>query len=226
MDGFATRSHDSADSRDDVSASQWAGRTKGRKTVHDEESNVPSVRAIVTALCIMFIVAQLTALHFFYEPQDRLLALSLLFSPLGVLARWRMMKFNSWRPSFPIGTFACNITACALAGSLGTLLAGNPGPRERIALVAIIAGFGGTLSSVARFIVEIIAGMDPVLFRFDGVIYAVASVFAGVFVSFFFSASVDWADETQPSTDDVASDMPSFIPSMAPTLIPSMPPTT
>ena len=115
-------------------------RTKGRRTVHDEESEVPSIRAIFTALFIICLVAQLTSLSFFKKPEDRLLALSLLFSPLGVLARWRMMKFNSWRPGFPLGTFACNVTACALSGTLGSLLAGKPGPRERIALVSIIAG--------------------------------------------------------------------------------------
>lgn len=79
----------------------------------------------------------------------------------------------------------------------GSLLAGNPGPRERTALVAVIAGFGGTLSSVARFIVEILAGMDPILFRMDGVYYAVCSVFWGLLVSFVFSASVDWADSVE-----------------------------
>ena len=174
--------------------SQHLSRTKGLRTVHDEESDVPSIRAIFTALFITCLVAQLTSLTFFKKPEDRLLALSLLFSPLGVLARWRMMKFNSWRPSFPLGTFACNVTACALSGTLGTLIAGNPGPRERIALVSIIAGFGGTLSSVARFIVEILSLLDPILFRFDGFYYAIASVGTGILVSFLFAASVDWAD--------------------------------
>jgi fluoride ion exporter CrcB/FEX len=107
----AERSVDSFDTGEDLSNSAphrtpHGGRTKGRRTVHDEESEIPSVRAIITALFIMCLVAQLTSLNFFYEPDDRLLALSLLFSPLGVLARWRMMKFNAWRPSFPIGTFA------------------------------------------------------------------------------------------------------------------------
>ncbi|OEU18775.1 hypothetical protein FRACYDRAFT_237057 [Fragilariopsis cylindrus CCMP1102] len=175
-------------------SSQRITRTKGRRTVHDEESEIPSIRAIFTALFIMCLVAQLTSLTFFKKPEDRLFALSLLFSPLGVLARWRMMKFNSWRPNFPVGTFLCNVTACALSGTLGTLLAGNPGPRERIALVSIIAGFGGTLSSVARFIVEILSLMDPILFRLDGLYYATASVLAGLLVSLMFAASVDWAD--------------------------------
>lgn len=189
----------SFDSADDSLAtnSQKMSRTKGLRTVHDEESDVPSIRAIFTALFITCLVAQLTSLTFFKKPEDRLLALSLLFSPLGVLARWRMMKFNSWRPSFPLGTFACNVTACALSGTLGTLIAGNPGPRERIALVSIIAGFGGTLSSVARFIVEILSLLDPILFRFDGFYYAVASVGTGILVSFLFAASVDWADSVE-----------------------------
>ncbi|KAL3904290.1 MAG: hypothetical protein SGILL_010125, partial [Bacillariaceae sp.] len=191
----------SADSGDEMSTSAShrpnVGRTKGLRTVHDEDSEVPSVRAIITALSIMCLVAQITSLQFFYEPEDRLLALSLLFSPLGVLARWRMMKFNAWRPSFPLGTFACNVAACALSGTLGSLLAGNPGPKERIALVAVIAGFGGTLSSVARFIVETLSLMDPVLFRLDGVYYAITSAVCGVLISFLFSASVDWADSVE-----------------------------
>jgi fluoride ion exporter CrcB/FEX len=162
-----------------------------------EESETPSVRAIISALFILSIVAQITSLNFYYEPEDRLIALSLLFSPLGVLTRWRLSKFNNWRPSFPIGTFACNISACALSGTLGSLLAGNPDPRERIALVSLIAGFGGTLSSVARFIVEVLAGVDPILFRADGVNYAVISVCSGLIISFLFTASVDWADNTE-----------------------------
>lgn len=108
---LAEGSVESMDTGEDLSASTphrtpYGGRTKGRRTVHDEESEIPSVRAIITALFIMCLVAQLTSLNFFYKPEHRLLALSLLFSPLGVLARWRMMKFNAWRPSFPIGTFA------------------------------------------------------------------------------------------------------------------------
>lgn len=80
---------------------------------------------------------------------------------------------------------------------MGSLLAGNPGPRERIALVAIVAGFGGTLSSVARFIVEILSLMDPILFSLDGIYYAFASAVFGLLVSFLFSASVDWADSVE-----------------------------
>jgi fluoride ion exporter CrcB/FEX len=156
--------------------------------------DIPSVRAVVTALFLLAVVTQGTSLSFFSDPEHQQLALSLLFSPLGVLARWRLSKYNNWRPSFPIGTFTANILACALSGGLGTLLAGSPGPRESIVLVSFIAGFGGTLSSLATFIVEVLAGVDPVLLRFDGIIYAVLSIFWATFTGFLFSASADWAD--------------------------------
>lgn len=160
---------------------------------------VPSVRAICTALYLLSLVTQCTSLSFFSEPEDQQIALSLLFSPMGSLARWRLSKLNDWRPGFPIGTFCCNILACSLSGSLGSLLAGNPGPRERTVLTSVIAGFGGTLSSLATFIVEVLAGVDPLLLQFDGLIYAVSSIGWAIVVGFAFSASVDWADETSPT---------------------------
>ncbi len=168
----------------------------------EEEDEVPSVRAVITAIFIMALVTQCTSISFFSAPDDQQVALSLLFSPLGVLARWRLSKFNRWRPNFPLGTFTANLLACALSGSLGSLLAGNPGPRERIFLVSVIAGFGGTLSSLATFVVEILAGIDPILFRFDGMIYAVASIGCALVIGFVFSASVEWADATQNLTAD------------------------
>jgi len=183
--------------REDVPDNDVENNTNAAGIMKDTEPrDTPSVRAIATALFILAIVTQATSISFFQDTENQQLALSLLFSPLGVLARWRLSKLNSRRPTFPIGTFTANVLACSLSGSLGTLLAGNPGPRERIVLVSVIAGFGGTLSSLAAFIVEILAGVDPILFRFDGIIYAVLSVFWAGVAGFVFSASVDWADET------------------------------
>jgi fluoride ion exporter CrcB/FEX len=169
-----------------------------------DKNEMPSLRAVITAIFIMALVTQCTSISFFKDPTYQQIALSLLFSPLGVFARWRLAKLNNWRPTFPVGTFSCNILACALSGSLGRLLAGNPGPRERIVLVSIVAGFGGTLSSVAAFIVEVLAGVDPILFRFDGFVYAAASIGCAVVVGFVFSASEEWADQTEsdPVVDD------------------------
>ena len=163
---------------------------------HEEETprRIPSLRAVFTALFIIAVVAQCTSIYFFSNLEDQQIALSLLFSPLGVLARWRLSQWNT--NSFPRGTLTANLLACALSGSLGSLLAGNPGPKERIVLQSIVAGFGGTLSSLATFIVEILAGIDPILFRFDGVLYAIVSVVGALVIGFGLSASVEWADET------------------------------
>jgi fluoride ion exporter CrcB/FEX len=198
---------------------------ENRESEHKkDEREIPSVRAIVTAIFIMALVTQCTSLSFFTDPQNQQLALSLLFSPLGVLARWRLSKYNSWRPSFPIGTFTANILACALSGSLGSLLAGNPNDEERVILVSLIAGFGGTLSSLAAFVVEVLAGIDPMLFRFDGVFYAVTSIACALVAVFVFSASVDWADRTVSDEDMSAGDA-TIAPSLAPSLMPSFAPT-
>lgn len=161
------------------------------------ERETPSIRAVATALFIIALVTQCTSISFYTDYDSQVVALSLLFSPLGVFARWRLSKYNSWRLTFPIGTFTANMLACALSGGLGRLLAGNPGERERLVLVSFINGFGGTLSSVASFIVEILAGTDPVLLRLDGVIYALWSLFGATVIGFVFSASADWADTTE-----------------------------
>lgn len=171
-----------------------------------EEKEMPSLRAVITAFFVLALVTQCTSISFFTEPSNQQIALSLLFSPLGVFARWRIAKLNVWKPTFPLGTFTCNILACALSGSLGSLLAGNPGPRERIVLVSIVAGFGGTLSSVAAFVVEVLAGVDPLLFRFDGIVYAVASIGCAMVVGFVFSGSAEWADITSSTESLVVND--------------------
>ena len=110
------------------------------------------------------------------------------------MARWRLSRYNGIRPGFPLGTFSCNLLACALHGSLGSLLAGNPGPRERIVLVAFISGFGGTLSSVGMFIVEVLQGIDPLLLRLNGVYYASSTIFWGMVIGLVTMSGVDWAD--------------------------------
>lgn len=159
-----------------------------------EERELPSVRAIATAIFVILVIAQVTSLSFYNDPGDQQLAISLLFSPLGVLARWRLSKYNAIRPGFPLGTFCCNLLACALSGSLGALLAGNPGPRERTVLVGIISGFGGTLSSVAAFVLEILRGVDPLLLRWDGVMYAGCTLFWGMAIGLVTESGMDWAD--------------------------------
>jgi fluoride ion exporter CrcB/FEX len=183
---------------------------KKRKAAEDE---MPSLRAVITAIFIMALVTQITSIFFFNTPENQQIALSLLFSPLGVFARWRLAKLNRWKPTFPIGTFSCNILSCALSGSLGTLLSGNIGENQQIVLSSIVNGFGGTLSSLASFIVEILAGVDPILLRYDGVVYAAASIGCAMVVGFVFSASVEWADVVTRTATAATT-----VPSAAPTI--------
>jgi fluoride ion exporter CrcB/FEX len=188
--GIRVAANDQSESAPDDSETETA------PPLRHTEDQMPSLRAIITAVFIMALVTQCTSLSFFDDPKNQELALSLLFSPLGVLARWRLSRLNAWRPTFPLGTFTSNMLACALSGGLGNLLAGEPGPLESIVLVSFINGFGGTMSSLASFVVEILAGVDPILMRFDGMIYAFLSIFWAMVIGLLFSTSADWADET------------------------------
>jgi len=168
-----------------------------------EESEMPSVRAIATAIFMLLVVTQLTSLSFFRDPTQHQIALALFFSPLGVLTRWRISRYNRLIAGFPIGTFISNMLGCALSGSLGQLLAGNPGPRERIVLQSLIRGFAGSLSSVSALVVEVLAGTDPLLFRFDGFTYASCTIFWGAVIGFIVETSLDWAETSAaPAVDD------------------------
>ncbi|GAX10293.1 hypothetical protein FisN_3Lh494 [Fistulifera solaris] len=188
--GIRVAANDQSESAPDDSETETA------PPLRHTEDKMPSLRAIITAVFIMALVTQCTSLSFFDNPENQELALSLLFSPLGVLARWRLSRLNAWRPTFPLGTFTSNMLACALSGGLGNLLAGEPGPLESIVLVSFINGFGGTMSSLASFVVEILAGVDPILMRFDGMIYAFLSIFWAMVIGLLLSTSADWADQT------------------------------
>lgn len=197
-------SNDNNSSSSHISNSQESNnnnRGENNNPAEDEKSekgdmdSPPSVRAVITAVFILFIVTQLTSIFIFTQPNEQQFAISLLFSPLGVFCRWRLSKWNTRYPNFPIGTFAANMLACSLSGSLGRILAGSPGKDERIILTSIIAGFAGSLSTLATFVVQTLNMVDVILGRLDGVVYAVVTLFVGAIVGLLMSQSVDWADE-------------------------------
>ena len=108
----------------------------------------PSIRAIATAIFTMSLVSLLSSLIFFgHSFKVQRFSISLLCSPLGVLTRWKLSNSYNRNSKYPFGTFMCNVLGCALSGSLGSLLAGNPASEERIVLVSIIAGFAGKIDS-------------------------------------------------------------------------------
>lgn len=83
-----------------------------------------SVRSCATFLFGIMFVLLISAVIVF--PKHRPLLISLLFTPFGCLARWKLMtKYNKTLPGFPLGTFACNLGGCALSGSLASFIAGK-----------------------------------------------------------------------------------------------------
>lgn len=156
-------------------------KTDGGRILDEEAVNryIPSIRALVTAISSTIIVGFISSLVFF-AGNDVIVSTSwsLLFSPVGGFARRIMtMNLNNYFQSFPLGSFACNILGCALSGGLGSVLAGNPDPGQRIALVSCISGFSGSLSAFTSFLIEVLERVDPILLNSDGVTYALWTVF-------------------------------------------------
>jgi len=59
----------------------------------------------------------------------------------------------------------------------------------------MIAGLAGSLSTFAQFIIEILSLIDPIIFKFDGVVYSVITVLLALVVGVLGSQAKSWADE-------------------------------
>ncbi|KAL7549386.1 hypothetical protein ACHAWF_012657 [Thalassiosira exigua] len=185
--GLRLRSSLDADEEEPIRRPEPGGPARRRPSI-------PSVRTAVTLLFVAMFVTLCLAIRFF--PKHQQYICSLLFTPFGCLARWKLMnQYNSKLPGFPLGTFSCNLLSCALSGSLGSFLAGNPAPEEKIVLTSLIAGFAGSLSTFATWIVEILALIDPIIFKFDGMVYAVITILWAVIIGALLSQAKNWADE-------------------------------
>lgn len=116
--GYGLRLQRLDDDEEQVTVSPVSDETARRRYI------IPSVRTIATLLFVGMFASLCLAVYFFPKHQKYLL--SLLFSPFGCLARFKLMsKYNKRLPGFPLGTFACNIGGCALSGSLGSFLVGE-----------------------------------------------------------------------------------------------------
>merc|ERR1711862_85584 len=139
---------------------------------------------------IIALITEFTCILVLTKPSDIQFALQLLFSPLGVILRWKLNKFHT----FPIGTFSANMLSCLLSGSVGFFLAGNPNPEERLVLQSLISGLGGTLSTLSLFVVQILNGLDAIILRWDGIVYCIITLFWGMVIGLVTEQSKDWAD--------------------------------
>ena len=111
--------------RDSTDEHETEGDPPGRST------NLPSIRVVVTVLFAVVIISLCCSI--FLLPQHQQFAISLITTPFGCLARWKLQKtYNKRLPGFPLGTFACNLLSCALSGSIGS------GAEERIVLTSMI----------------------------------------------------------------------------------------
>mmetsp|Transcript_27311 Transcript_27311/g.59788 ORF Transcript_27311/g.59788 Transcript_27311/m.59788 type:complete len:181 (-) Transcript_27311:77-619(-) len=71
----------------------------------------------------------------------------------------------------------------------------NPGPEESMVVQSMIQGFAGSLSSLAAFVVELLSLIDPIIFKYDGLRYAVLTICWALVVGFITSQAKDWADK-------------------------------
>ena len=81
---------------------RWNSATKARRENLNVKRNpiqtFPRFWAVATAFIVLSLVAQVTSLSFYNDPEDQLIALSLLFSPFGVMARWRLSRYKRSSP--------------------------------------------------------------------------------------------------------------------------------
>jgi len=156
------------------------------------ERTQPSVRALLTAISMLVLVCILTSFKIFIEPSQRNFALSLLFTPVGGLTRWKISTaWNHILPSFPLGTFCCNMLGCLLSSSY------FEGDGSGV-VASIVDGFSGALSTLAAFVVEVLQRIDPLIFQWDGITYAYVTIIWAIFIGLITVQSNEWADTVIP----------------------------
>eukprot|EP00986_Skeletonema_menzelii_P001218 scaffold323_cov139-Skeletonema_menzelii.AAC.8 len=150
--GYAFRLRtDSNDSADEEQVEANASMPVRGRTGRIGQRYIPSVRSLATTFFFTILIGLLLAV--FLLPKRQEFAISLLFTPFGTFTRWKLAnKYNKRLPGFPLGTFTVNLLSCALSGSLGSFLA-SAGPEESIVLSSMIAGFAGSLSTFAMFMI-------------------------------------------------------------------------
>ncbi len=141
----------SNDSMDEEQVEASTSPPVRRWTRRNVKRYIPSVRSLATTFFFTMLIGLLMAV--FLLPKRQEFAISLLFTPFGTFTRWKLAKkYNKRVPGFPLGTFSVNLLSCALSGSLGSFLA-SATPEEDIVLSSMIAGFAGSLSTFAMFII-------------------------------------------------------------------------
>ncbi|KAJ4343152.1 hypothetical protein N0V95_006725 [Ascochyta clinopodiicola] len=117
------------------------------------------------------------------------------FAPLGCLARYYIsLLLNPKRPSFPLGTFACNTLGTAVLGmafdlqrvSIGGIAGGSIVGCQ--VLQGIQDGFCGALTTVSTWMLEL-----DTLRRRHAYVYGTSSVVVGLSIMTVIMGSVRWS---------------------------------
>eukprot|EP00978_Attheya_sp_CCMP212_P035463 scaffold154462_cov58-Attheya_sp.AAC.3 len=153
-----------------------------------------SLRSLTQTLLVCmigcFLVGDFVRGNRFY----RSMWLTSVFSPLGVLLRWKMDRWNEGGGSvsfrclsnwFPWGTFAANVLASVI--SVLTLAleqyGEEPGPWSKAFLQAIRFGFAGSLSTVSTMVKEIIQLSTDYPHHAKSYYYGIATIVAACSLS-------------------------------------------
>mmetsp|Transcript_7347 Transcript_7347/g.15891 ORF Transcript_7347/g.15891 Transcript_7347/m.15891 type:complete len:153 (-) Transcript_7347:51-509(-) len=148
----------------------------------------------------MALISEITSLLIFTSEKERRFAISLLFTPFGIIASWKLSRLNRKHQDFPVGTYVANMLAIALNGSLGAFLSNTTvatstaATSPKIVLQSIVDGFGGSLSTLTRFLIEVLNGIDPIIGRTAGLQYLGATLVSGLIIGFVTKQATDWAD--------------------------------
>ncbi|UPX14764.1 uncharacterized protein EKO05_0005236 [Ascochyta rabiei] len=117
------------------------------------------------------------------------------FAPLGCLARYYISQLlNAKIPSFPLGTFACNLLGTAVLGmaydlqrvAIGGVAGGSVVGCQ--VLQGIQDGFCGALTTVSTWMLEL-----DTLRRTHAYVYGTSSVVAGLSITTVIMGSVRWS---------------------------------
>lgn len=113
----------------------------------------------VSVLVIIFVVMLAgTIVGAILDVEDktrRSLWASSIFAPLGSTLRWILSGLNQRYPTFPLGTFIANMAAMLLDVIIGAVILTRPlSSNGRLILTAMIAGLGGSLSTVSTWLAE------------------------------------------------------------------------
>jgi len=96
---------------------------------------------------------------------------------VGALCRWQLSRFNPVIPSFPLGTFAANISATVILGIVMIVQGVFDTHLNFIScqvLYGVYEGFCGCLSTISTFAVEL-----DTLIRQHAYVYATVSIIVG-----------------------------------------------